>query len=509
MTDPVLADLRPDEVRVRFCPSPTGDPHVGLIRTALFNWAFARHYGGTLVFRIEDTDAARDSQESYDALLSTLTWLGLDWDEGPEVGGGYGPYRQSERTDIYRDVLARLREAGLVYESYSTPEEVAERRRAKGEDPKRGYDNADRELSDEQRRRFRAEGRSPVLRMRMPDRETVFEDLVRGTIRVGPDAVADFAVARSNGDPLYTLVNPVDDVLMGITHVLRGEDLLSSTPRQLAVYDALAQIGVGDGAPRRFGHLPFVMGEGNRKLSKRDPASSMSRYREAGFLPEGLLNYLALLGWSIAEDRDVFSLQEMVQAFDIRRVNPNPARFDLKKCEAINGQWVRRLDATEFADRLVAYLAEQGRLSGSEAATELVRAAAPLVQERTQVLADAAEMLDFLLVSADEFAVDPAAANVLTGERAASVLASGRASLAALTTWSTRDIEAALREALIDGLGLKPRHAFAPIRVAATGRKVSPPLFESLELLGRAESLRRLQSAEETAAADAAGRGAE
>src|SRR5699024_9077831 len=230
-------------VRVRFCPSPTGTPHVGLIRTALFNWAFARHHGGTLVFRIEDTDAARDSEESYHALVDGLTWLGLNWDEGPDIGGPYGPYRQSERRELHDDVVARLLAAGEAYESFSTPEEVEERHRAAGRDPKLGYDNFDRDLTAEQIEAYRAEGRQPVIRLRMPDEDLGWEDLVRGTVEFKAGSVPDFALTRGTGQPLYTLVNPVDDAMMKITHVLRGEDLLSSTPRQIALYRALMRIG--------------------------------------------------------------------------------------------------------------------------------------------------------------------------------------------------------------------------------------------------------------------------
>ena len=261
-------------VRVRFCPSPTGTPHVGLIRTALFNWAWARHTGGTLVFRIEDTDAARDSEESFQQILDALGWLGITWDEGVNVGGPHEPYRQSQRGEIYQDVLTRLVAGGYVYEDFSTPEEVEQRHRAKGEDPKRGYDNFDRDLTEEQKDVFRAEGRKPVLRLRMPDEDITFTDLVRGEITFKAGSVPDFVVARANGQPLYTLVNPVDDALMGITHVLRGEDLLSSTPRQIALYRALMGIGVAEFIPE-FGHLPYVMGEGNKKLSKRDPESNL------------------------------------------------------------------------------------------------------------------------------------------------------------------------------------------------------------------------------------------
>ncbi|HEX5770662.1 MAG TPA: glutamate--tRNA ligase, partial [Nocardioidaceae bacterium] len=350
-------------VRVRFCPSPTGSPHVGLARTALFNWAYARHVGGTFVFRIEDTDAARDSQESYETLLEVMRWLGLDWDEGPEVGGPYGPYRQSERFDIYADVAGRLREAGRAYHCYCSQEELEERNeaaRAAGRTP--GYDGQCRSLTDEQVAAYEAEGRKPVLRFRMPDRAITFDDLVRGEITFQAEHVPDFVLVRGNGHPLYTLVNPVDDALMEITHVLRGEDLLSSTPRQIALYEALTEIGVGNGTTPRFGHLPYVMGQGNKKLSKRDPESNLLSYRDKGFLPEGLLNYLALLGWAIAEDRDIFTMKEMVEAFTVERVNPNPAKFDIKKCEAINAAHLRALDVEDLTDRMVPYLQRAGVL---------------------------------------------------------------------------------------------------------------------------------------------------
>ena len=348
-------------VRVRFCPSPTGSPHVGLARTALFNWAFARHHGGTFVFRIEDTDAARNTQESYDTLLEVMRWLGFDWDEGPEVGGPHGPYLQSERFDVYADVATRLREAGRAYDCYCSAEELDERNeKARSEGRAPGYDGHCRALSDEQAAAYVAEGRAPVLRFRMPDTALTFTDLVRGEITFQPENVPDFVLVRGNGHPLYTLVNPVDDALMEITHVLRGEDLLSSTPRQLALYDALAEIGVGNGRTPQFGHLPYVMGQGNKKLSKRDPESNLLGYRERGFLAEGLLNYLALLGWAIAEDRDVFSMAEMVEAFRLERVNPNPARFDLKKCEAINAAHLRLLDVEDLTDRHGALPAGRG-----------------------------------------------------------------------------------------------------------------------------------------------------
>ena len=471
-------------VRVRFCPSPTGDLHVGNVRTALFNWAYARHTKGAFVFRVEDTDAARDSDESYVKLLDDLRWLGLDWDEGPETGGPYGPYRQSERRDIYADVVEKLKASGHVYEAYSTNDEVEARHRAAGRDPKLGYDGFDRDLTEDQRAAYRDQGRVPVLRMRMPDQDVSWLDLVRGEITFAPGTVPDFAIVRGNGDPLYTLTNPLDDALMRITHVLRGEDLMPSTPRQIVLYHALIDIGITDFVPQ-FGHLPFVMGEGNRKLSKRAPEGSLNHYRQGGYVPEGLLNYLALLGWSIAPDHDVFTMDEMVAAFEIADVNANSARFDPKKCEVINATHIRMLAADDFARRLAAYL--------PDADPAVVAAAAPLVQERIQTLVEGADMLRFLVdaeVSMNEIAV----AKQL-GEAGQAVLAVAVPALESLTSWDAGSIEETLRDSLVDGLGLKPRNAYGPIRVAVTGRTVSPPLFESLELLGRDRSLARLRAA--------------
>ncbi|WP_054814358.1 glutamate--tRNA ligase [Nocardia arizonensis] len=483
------------EVRVRFCPSPTGTPHVGLIRTALFNWAYARHTGGTFVFRIEDTDAARDSEESYRAILDALRWLGLTWDEGPEVGGPHGPYRQSQRRDIHLDVVRALLEAGEAYESFSTPEEVEARHRAAGRDPKLGYDNYDRDLAPEVIEAYRDAGRPAVIRLRMPDTDISWHDLVRGDTVFKAGTVPDFALTRGNGDPLYTLVNPVDDALMRITHVLRGEDLLSSTPRQLALYAALRRIGIAEFTPE-FGHLPFVMGAGNKKLSKRDPESNLFAHRDRGFIPEGLLNYLALLGWGISDDHDVFSMAEMVAAFDISKVNSNPARFDQKKADALNAEHIRLLESGDFARRLREFLTEHGHI-GADIDDKLFAAAAELVQTRIVVLSDAWDLLRFLFAPADEFAIDPAAGAKNLGGEADQVLDAALAALEPLPAWTTEAIEEALKTALIDELGLKPRKAFAPVRVAVTGSHISPPLYESLELLGRETSLGRLRSARE------------
>ncbi|WIE70867.1 glutamate--tRNA ligase [Curtobacterium sp. MCJR17_020] len=480
------------EIRVRFCPSPTGTPHVGLIRTALFNWAYARHTGGKLVFRIEDTDPARDSEESYAQILDGLRWLRLDWDEGVDAGGEHGPYRQSERTAIYDDVIAKLKASGHIYESFVTPEEMEARNKAAGRDPKQGYDNHERDLSDDERQAFRDQGREPALRLRVPDRDLSFDDLVRGEITFKQGTFPDFVVVRPNGKPLYTFTNPVDDALMGITHVLRGEDLLSSTPRQIALYEALYEIGLAPAIPV-FGHLPYVMGEGNKKLSKRDPEANLFHHRDAGMIPEGLVNYLALLGWSIGADRDVFSIDEMVAAFDVTDVNPNPARFDHKKAEAINGDHIRLLEPSDFRSRLLPYLTDLVADPPTAEQTEVLTKAAPLVQERMQLLGEAPAMLGFLFTADADLVVEDDALASLKGDTGA-VLTAGIAALEQLDDWRTEAIEGALRTALIDDLGLKPRVAFGPLRVGVSGRRISPPLFESMEILGKESTLTRLRA---------------
>lgn len=482
-------------VRVRMAPSPTGNPHVGLVRTALFNWAFARHHGGTFVVRIEDTDKARSTQESYDAIIDLMRWLGLDWDEGPEVGGPHAPYFQSERSDLYADALARLRESRFTYDCYCTTEEVDARRKASGSKVM-GYDGFCRELTEEQVAAFVAEGRRPVVRFRMPDGSITWDDLVRGEVTFATEHVPDYALCRANGDPLYTLVNPVDDALMEITHVLRGEDLLSSTPRQIALYAALTELGIARQTPR-FGHLPYVMGEGNKKLSKRDPEAHALAYREQGFIPEGLLNYLALLGWSISGDRDVFSLEEMVEAFDIKDVNPNPARFDLKKADAINVAQMRLLPLDEITHRVLPYLKAAGVVGDpvGDADAQLLEQAMPLVGERINKLTDAVGMLGFLFVDEADFTRDEADVEKLLNDDGLQVVQAAYDAVEPLETWSTAAIQDALQAKLVDELGLKPRNAFGPVRVAVTGKRVSPPLFESMELLGRERSLARLRSA--------------
>ena len=478
-------------VRVRFAPSPTGELHVGNIRTALFDWAYARHTGGQFIFRIEDTDTERVTDEYIQAALGTLKWLGLTWDEGPEVGGPYGPYLQSQRLDIYAEWAAKFLAQGDAYYCYCSSEELEARREAqRAANVAPGYDGKCRTVSAEDLAKYTSEGRKPVLRMRMPDGSTSFTDAIRGEVTFDHNFVPDFVLVRGDGSPLYTLAVAVDDIMMKVSHVLRGEDLLSSTPRQIRVYQAM---GVAPEEYPVFAHLPFVMGQDNAKLSKRNGEVSIAWYRERGFLPEAICNYLALLGWSPGDDRENVTMQELTELFTVERVHSSPARFDMKKLEAINGDKIRLLDLEDFLARVTPFLVKDGIISGTPDELDLVRMALPLIQERIVTLAEVTAMLKFLF--GENFAIETESLPKIADDQSQIVLKRSLQVLEQVGEWSHVAIEAALRLVLIDELALKPRIAFSALRIAVTGSHISPPLFESMELLGRDRSLARLKSA--------------
>jgi len=479
------------KVKVRFAPSPTGDLHVGNIRTALFDWAYARHTGGTFLFRIEDTDTTRVTDEYIQAAIDTLKWLGLTWDEGPEVGGPNGPYLQSQRLDIYAKWAQTFLDQGDAYHCYCSPDEleaVREEQRKANVAP--GYNGHCRDLTADQIAAYKAEGREAVVRMRMPDGTTTFTDEIRGDVTFDHKFVPDFVLVRADGSPLYTLAVAVDDVMMGVTHVLRGEDLLSSTPRQIRVYQAM---GVKLEDYPAFAHLPFVMGQDNAKLSKRNGEVSIAWYREQGYLPEAICNYLALLGWSPGDDRENISMKELTELFTVEKVHSSPARFDMKKLEAINGDKIRALPLEEFASWTIPFLKKADVIAGSDDEIDLVMKALPLIQERIVKLDEAPALLKFLFVK--NFAVDPEAAPKIADSAAKDILKRSLKDLESLDSWSHESIEAALRASLIEELGLKPRIAFTALRIATTGSTISPPLFESMELLGKQACLDRITSA--------------
>ena len=463
---------------------------MGNIRTALFDWAYARHTGGTFLFRIEDTDTTRVTDEYTQAAIDTLKWLGLNWDEGPEVGGDNGPYLQSQRLGIYAEWVQKFLDQKDAYHCYCSAEEleaVREAQRAANVAP--GYNGHCRDLTADQIAAYKGEGRLPVVRMRMPDGGTTFNDLIRGDVSFDHKFVPDFVLVRGDGSPLYTLAVAVDDVLMKVTHVLRGEDLLSSTPRQIRVYQAM---GLALEDYPVFAHLPFVMGQDNTKLSKRNGEVSIAWYRDKGFLPEAICNYLALLGWSPGDDHENVTMKELTELFTVEKVHSSPARFDMKKLEAINGDKIRALTIDEFLDWSLPFLTKAGVITGSADEIALVKLALPLIQERIIMLSEVPAMLKFLFVK--NFAVEADSVAKITDDASKQVLARSLKELEPLATWNHDSIEAALRSSLIEEMGLKPRIAFGAVRIATTGSTISPPLFESMELLGKEASLARIRA---------------
>ena len=457
---------------------------MGNARTALYNWLFARNHGGKFVLRLEDTDIKRSTEDAIGITIDSLRWLGLDWDEGPEVGGPFAPYRQTERIQGYTEVAGRFVEQGRAYPCYCTPEELEERRRAalaRGETP--GYDGRCRGLRADQRAALEAEGRPKAIRFAMPGEDITVHDLIRGEARFAASDLPDFVILRSDGTPTYLLAAAVDDVAMRMTHVIRGEDLLPSTPRQLEM------IGAMGATPPAYAHLPLIVGPDRQPLSKRHGSVAVEWFRQHGFLPEALVNYLALLGWSYDETTTLFSIDQLVERFDLSRVSHNPAAFDVQKLEWMNGHYIRQAKD----DRLARLLTEALATEGLPADPATVSAAVPLVKERMRTLAEGASMIRFLFV--DPVEPDPKASRLL-GPETSDLLREAASRLEAVEDWTTEEIETVLRGLQRDSR-LSAKQAFQPIRAAVTGTLVSPPLFESIALLGRERTLDRLRGATE------------
>ena len=473
-------------LRVRFCPSPTGLLHVGGVRTALYNWLYARRRSGVMVLRIEDTDEARENPEAIEQIQRSLRWCGLDWDEGPGVGGPHAPYLQSERRALHLAAVEKMLEDGNAYRCYCTAEELdAERKAAQAAGLPTVYSRKCRWLTAEQRAELEAAGRRPAIRLAIPeDGEVAIDDIVRGPIRWENALLGDNVIVRSDGVPTYNLVNPLDDAAMGITHVIRGDDLLPSTPRQIHVYRA-----IGAEIPR-YAHLSMILGPNRQRLSKRDGAASVEQLRDAGYLPEAVVNYLALLGWSLDGERELFSLDELSGLFSLERVNAAPAVFDHQKLLWMNGVHIRALSQEALTERLVTFLRETGSPLAEQ--PERIAEATPLVHEKIGTLAEFESYCGFLFGPVE---IEPEALERLRANpRADEVLGHAARRLGELEVWDAASIEQALR-ALGEELELKPKAAFAPIRIALTGRTVAPGLFESAALLGRDEVLARLSAA--------------
>jgi glutamyl-tRNA synthetase len=465
--------------RLRFSPAPTGSLHIGNVRAALYNWLYARHTGGTYILRIEDTDIARSTQAAIDQIQQVLHWLGLEWDEGPLL--------QSHRFDAYLAAAERLLEAGAAYECYCTEDEVRERNeRAMNAGRTPGYDGRCRTLTAEERAAFAAEGRARSIRFRTPDDGVSrFTDLIRGEVTVEWSTIPDFVIVRSNGTPVFFLANALDDLEMGITHVLRGEDLLDSTHRVLALRRALGS----DDQPA-YAHLPLIVGPGGAKLSKRHGAVSVEEYRDAGYLPGALLNYLALLGWGPEDGREVLTMAELVSEFDIDRVNPSSATFDPKKLEWMNGEHIR---LTDLSDLVGAVLPFARARYGARLDVPRFEAAVKLGQQRARTLVEIAEQAEFLFVPDDEFVVpDEIWPRVVAAERIGEVLDAVHAHLTT-TEWNHDAID--LR-AVLGELGMKLNKPMSRALYAVfEGRESGLPLFEAIQLLGRESALRRVDRA--------------
>jgi len=484
-------------VRLRVAPSPTGDPHVGTAYMSLFNLAFTRQQGGQFVLRVEDTDRARFRPDSEQQVYDTLHWMGLDWDEGPDKGGPYEPYRQSERLGTYRPYAERLLADGHAYHCWCSAERLREMR-AEQQQAKQptGYDRLCLGMTREQRAELPGFGEPPVVRMQVPQEPPLtFFDLIRGEVHAPrPD---DQVLLKADGFPTYHLAVVVDDHLMRITHVVRGEEWISSTPKHLLLYDWL-----GWERPA-FAHMPLLRNVDKSKISKRkNPAARLTWFLEQGYLPQALLNFLGLLGYSLPDGQEVFSFEQMSEGFEWSRVNTVGPVFDLDKLAWLNGHYVRELPVGEFASRLVPFLQRAGLLGDPPTDSQLaaLEAAAPLVQTRVAVLSEAPALLRFLFVPEPDFSVDPAAAAKALGPDSAEVLAATVQALEGVQDWRSGPVQAAMDLALLEGLGLKRGKAYTPVRVAVTGAAVAPPLPESIALLGKERALSRLRSAAEAAA---------
>jgi len=492
VSDLMIAKKR---VRVRFAPSPTGYLHVGGARTALYNWLFARHHHGVFILRIEDTDRTRYREDALEDIMEGLRWLGLDWDEGPEVGGDYGPYFQSQRLHIYREYAQKLVDEGHAYYCYCSPERLArlrEEQRRRGE-PYPGYDRHCRYLTAKERAEYEAQGIVPVVRLKVPlEGQTTFHDVIRGDITVDNATMDDLVLLKSDGYPTYHLANVIDDHLMEITHVMRADEWIPSTPRHILLYRAFGW------EPPIFAHLPIILAPGGRgKLSKRHGAVSVLEFRRQGYLPEAMVNFLALIGWAYDGKTELFTREELIEKFDLSGVNKSPAAFSYEKLEWMNGVYIRRLSEGDLAERLVPFLAAGLGMSEEEIRKRReTRAIVPLIRERIKKLSDAVEWVDFIFVEQISYEPSLLVGKKMTAAESLAALRKARETLAALPNFDEGTIEAALR-ALLKELGLSARQLFGIIRVAVTGKKVAPPLFGTLSVLGRERVLKRLDQAEE------------
>jgi glutamyl-tRNA synthetase len=478
-------------VRVRFAPSPTGYPHVGNIRTAMFNWLMARHTGGRLILRIEDTDIARRVEGAVEAIMDGLKWLGLDWDEGPDVGGDYGPYSQSQRAEMYQEAAERLVAQGDAYYCYCSPERLEEMRKeqVRRKQPP-GYDRHCRDLTRQERAEKEAEGITPVVRFKVPlEGKTQFTDLIYGDVVFEHDTIDDFVLLKSDGYPTYHLANVVDDHAMEISHVIRAEEWISSTPRHLLLYQALGL------EPPEYVHHPMILGPDRAKLSKRHGSVSILDYREQGYLPETMFNFLALIGWSLDDKTEIMSRQELVDYFSLERIGKTGAIFNREKLDWMNGVYIRGLSPDDFMERAIPFL-EKGLPAEVKRPLDrgYTKQMLPMIQERARTLAEVPELAEFFFVDRLEYDSGLLIDKKMTAESTIVALEAARRKLQALNAFDEEPLEALLRPLAVE-LGLKTGQLFGALRTAVTGRTAAPPLFQTMAVLGKDRCLSRIDAA--------------
>ena len=480
-----------EQVRVRFAPSPTGNPHIGNVRTAIFAWLFARRHGGSFMIRVEDTDQSRRTEGAVEAMLDSLRWVGLDWDEGPDIGGPVAPYVQSERLPLYHEVTHNLVEAGHAYRCYCTPERLNRVRRDQEESGADtiGYDRHCLDMSATEAERLESEGHSPVIRFRMPDDGlSALDDVVFGHIEFENRLYDDFVALKSDGFPTYHLASVVDDHHMRISHVMRGKEWLSSAPRHVQLYAAL-----GWDMPQ-FAHLPMILAPDRTKLSKRHGAASVMDYRDMGFLPEALMNYLALLGWSLDDKSEFFTPEGLISNFDLRRVSSSDAVFDSDKLTWLNGLHIRNSPDDRISSALARYWAESPPAFDIQPDVDRVSDIVPLVRERLKTLEDAAPLVKFVFSKDIQVNPEQVVQRGMDPEGTRQILEAAYRGLSEIERFETESIEGLLRPLAAD-LGVKVGQLLGTLRVATTGQKVSPPIFKSLEVLGRKRSLESIKKA--------------
>ena len=479
------------KIRVRFAPSPTGYLHIGGARTALFNWLYARHYKGTFILRIEDTDQVRSTEEAVNVILEGMKWLDLDWDEGPEKGGKYDPYFQMQRLPLYQEFAEKLLKDKKAYYCYCTREELAESREKQareGKNPK--YDRHCLNLSEEEKKRYEAEGRKPVIRLKIPAKEITFDDLLRGEVTFDGGLLSDFVIMKSDGIPTYNYAVVIDDALMKITDVMRGDDHISNTPKQIVIYEALGFDGP------KFAHIPMIMGQDHTRLSKRHGATSVMEYKKMGYIPEALVNYIAHLGWSSGDEREIFTKEELIKEFSLDKISKHAAVFSMEKLDWFNSEYLKNMPIDSLTKMLLPFLEENNYIKKedlSPAKLKWLKEMVKLMQGRIKNFSQFIDYADYFFV--DKINIEPQAFDsVLNKEGVPGILQALKDKLFALKSWDEESIENAVRE-VASSLQIKGGQIIHPTRVSLSGKKVGPGLFELMVVLGQEKTVKRLQEA--------------